>query len=157
MFRRHSGPAAQCSGGIVVWGHSVPGHYGAGVQLCVALNVPVCTPVRLPVALSVVRGSAGLSCPKKKEGHTPWGQPQTRSVGTRSGSGKPGGGDLADPPPTHPPTQNQKSCLPGKVKFSTGAKNVRPTLRTPHTRHATSVCQGNWFSVGIGPVPKATQ
>ena len=26
-----------------------------------------------------------------------------------------------------------------------------------HPRHATSVCQGNWFSVGIGPVSKATE
>ena len=25
------------------------------------------------------------------------------------------------------------------------------------SRHATTVCQGNWFSVTIGPVPKATQ
>ena len=25
------------------------------------------------------------------------------------------------------------------------------------TRHTTSVWQGNWFSVGIGPVSKATQ
>ena len=34
--------------------------------------------------------------------------------------------------------------------FSRGQKGVS-------ARHATSVWQGNWFSVGIGPISKATQ
>ena len=38
-----------------------------------------------------------------------------------------------------------------------GPAQAGHNTETDGTRHGTSVCQGNWFSVTIGPVPKATQ